>query len=218
MWIKKFRTVALLTAALTGVLAGASVSEANSIEISGVTTTLNAGVWTYAYSMSLTANNSLSASNPNGSSEFIFYDVYGLTGAKASFTAGTTAATDWNIAIENTSGSWASGLSSVVSQGGTNVATDLANIPNVHYQYVGTGFTPTSTSALGTANIYSTNAPGLYGEYAARWVDFAGNTQVNSQSPLMPSTAIPVPKAAWMGLSVLVGLGFIYRARRRVSH
>jgi len=215
MWIKKLKYVGLLTAALVGVLASAPAAKANSIQISGVSTTLNAGVWTYAYSMSLTANNGLSATNPNGTSAFIFYDVYGLTGAGASFTAGTTASTDWNIAFENTSGSWAAGLSSLVSQGGTNVANDLASVPNVRFQYAGAGFTPTSTSAIGTANIYSTNAPGLYGQYAARWEGLSGNTQVNSQSPLMPAAAVPVPAAAWPGLCMLAGLGLLYRARRR---
>jgi hypothetical protein len=217
MWIKKLKYVGLLTAALAGVLASTPAAKANSIQISGVTTTLNAGVWTYAYSMSLTADNGLSATNPNGTSQFIFYDVYGLTGAKASFTAGTTAATDWNIVVENTSGSWAAGQSSLVSQGGTNVANDLANVPNVDFKYVGSGYTPTTTSAIGIANIYSTNAPGLYGQYAARWIGLSGNTEVNSQSPLMPSptAAVPVPAAAWSGLSLLAGLGFFYRARRR---
>jgi len=217
MWIKKLKYVGLLTAALAGVLAGSPAANADSIQISGVTTTLNAGVWDYAYSMSLTANNGLSATNPNGSSQFIFYDVYGLTGPKATFTAGTTATADWNIAFENTSGSWAAGLSSVISQGGTNVANDLANVPNVRYQYVGAGFTPTSTSAIGTAHLFSTNAPGLYGQYAARWIGAVGNTEVNSQSPLMPAASVPVPAAAWTGLSMLAGLAVFYRARRRAN-
>jgi hypothetical protein len=218
MWNKKLRTVALLTAALAGVLASASVTKANSIQISGVTTTLTAGVWDYAYSMSLTANNGLSATNPNGTSMFVFYDVNGLTGPQASFTAGTTASTDWNIVVENTSGSWAGGLSSIIAQGGTNVANDSASIPNVRYQYVGAGFTPITTSAIGTAHLYSTGAPGLYGQYAARWVGATGNTQVNSQSPLMPlpaGTTVPLPAAVWMGMSSLLGMAFFARARRR---
>ena len=214
MWNKKLATVAVLTAALVGVLASASVTKANSIQISGVSTTLTAGVWDYAYSMSLTANNGLSAINPNGTSLFIFYDVYGLTGTQASFTAGTTAATDWNIVVENTSGSWVPSLSSIISQGGTNVANDLATVPNVRFQYVGTGFTPTSDSALGTAHLYSTGAPGLYGQYAARWVGRTGNTEVNSQSPLMPMNTVPLPAAVWMGLSSMIGLAFFARARR----
>ena len=217
MWFKKIKTAALLAASLAGVLGFASATKANSIQISGVTTSNNGGVWTYSYAMSLTANNSLSATNPNGSSQFIFYDVYGLTAPKASFTAGTTAATDWSIVVENTTDVWALGKSSVVSQGGTNVANDLANVPNVRYQYVGSGFAPTTTSAIGTANIYSANAPGLYGQYAARWVGLTGNTEVNSQSPLMPAASVPVPAAAWTGLSLLAGLGFVYGARRRAS-
>ena len=215
MSIKKFKTVALLTAALAGLLATASVTEAKSIQISGVTTTQTAGVWDYAYSMSLTGNNSLSATNPNGSSLFIFYDAYGLTGAQASFTAGTTAASDWNIVIENTSGSWTGGLSSIIAQGGTNVANDLAGVPNVRFQYVGSGLAPATDSALGIAHIYSTGAPGLYGQYAARWTGLTGSTQVNSQSPLMPMNSVPLPAAVWMGLSSMIGLAFFARARRR---
>jgi len=214
MSIKKFKTMALLTAALVGVLASASVTQANSIQISSVTTTLTAGVWDYAYSMSLTGSNGLTASNPNGNSLFIFYDVYGLTGTP-SFTAGTTAATDWNVVVENTSGAWLSGQSSLVSQGGTNVANDLASVPNVRFQYVGAGFTPTSTSAIGTAHIYSTGAPGLYGQYAARWIGVTGNTEVNSQSPLMPTNSVPLPAAMWMGLSSMIGLALFARARRQ---
>jgi len=215
MWIKKLKYAGLLTAALAGVLASAPAATAESIQIAGVTTTLNNGVWTYAYSMSLTADNSLSATNSNGNSLFVFYDVYGLTGTQASFTAGATAASDWSIAVEDTSGSWAAGLSSLIAQGGTNVANDLADVPNVRFQYTGEGFESASTAAIGTANLYSTNAPGLYGQYAARWVGLSGNTEVNSQSPLMPTHAVPVPAAAWMGLSMLAGLGFMYRARRR---
>jgi hypothetical protein len=215
MLFKNIKTIALISASIIGVLAFASITKANSIQISGVTTTLNAGVWDYAYSMSLTANNGLSATNSNGSSLFVFYDVYGLTGAKASFSAGTTPATDWNVVIENKTGVWNAGLSSLVSQGGTNVANDLADVPNARFQYVGSGLTATETSAIGTAHLFSTNAPGLYGQYAARWIGLSGNTQVNSQSPLMPATSVPVPSAVWMGTSMLVGLGFFYRARRR---
>jgi hypothetical protein len=217
MWFKKIKTIALLSASLVGVFAFAAVTKANSIQISGVTTTLSAGVWDYAYSMSLTANNGLSATNPNGSSMFVFYDINGLTAPNATFTAGTTAAADWNIVVENKSGAWNSGLSSLVSQGGTNVANDLEFVPNVRFQYVGSGLTATETSAIGTAHLYSTNAPGLFGQYAARWIGLTGNTEVNSQSPVMPATAVPVPAAAWMGMSMLAGLGFVYRARRRAN-
>ena len=221
MFCTKLKTVSMLAAGLASVLLSASVVKANSIQISGVTTTLNAGVWDYAYSMSLTANNGISATNANGNSLFIFYDVYGLTGAKASFTAGATSTADWLTFVEPTSGSWAAGLSSVISQGGTNVANDLANVPNVRFQYVGSDYTPTSTSAIGTAHLYSTNAPGLYGQYAARWIGLSGNTEVNSQSPLMPAPtsgegqSVPLPSAAWMGVGMIAGLGFFARARRR---
>lgn len=216
---RKLKTVALLMASLVGALASASVASAHSIQISGVTTTLTNGVWDYAYSMSLTANNALTASNPNGNSLFIFYDVYGLTGTQASFTAGTTAASDWNVVEENTSGSWTAGLSSIVSQGGTNVANDLADVPNVRFQYVGTGFAPTGTSAIGTAHLYSTGAPGLYGQFAARWVGLTDQgstqTQVNSQSPIMPTNSVPLPASLWMGLSSLAGMALFAHARRR---
>jgi len=217
MWNKKLKTLAVLTAALAGMLASTSVTKANSIQISGVTTTLTAGVYDYAYSMSLTGNNGLSATNPNGNSLFVFYDVNGLTGSKASFTAGTTAVTDWQVVVEPFTSSWAGNLSSIVSQGGTNEANDLASIPNVRFQYVGADFSPTTTSAIGTAHLFSTGAPGLYGQYAARWIGLTGNTEVNSQSPLMPgSTSVPLPSAVWMGGSLL-GLAFFARARRRIS-
>ena len=215
MWIKKLTYAGLLTVALAGVLAIAPAAKANSIQISGVTTTLNAGVWTYAYSMSLTAGNSLSATDPNGSSEFIFYDVYGLTGPQATFAAGTTAVSDWNIAVENTSGTWAAGLSSLVSQGGTNVANDLANVPNVRYQYVGRRLCAHRHLRHRHGRYLFDQCAGLYGQYAARWIGIDGNTQVNSESPLQPgptTAAVPVPAAAWTGLSMLAGLGFFYRA------
>ena len=208
--------MAVLAAGLASVLLSASVVKANSIQISGVTTTVSAGVWDYAYSMSLTANNGLSATNPNGNSLFVFYDLAGLTGVQASFTAGTTSVADWQIVVEPTSGSWTANLSSIIAQGGTNVANDLPNVPNVRFQYVGSGFTPTSTSAIGTAHIYSTNAPGLYGQYAARWIGATGNTQVNSQSEIMPQgSTVPLPSAAWMGGGLLTGLWLFGCVRRR---
>jgi hypothetical protein len=217
MWFKKINTIALLSASVAGVFAFASVTKANSIQVSGVTTTLNDGVWDTAYTMSLRANHGVSATKLNGSSLLFSYDVYGLTGTQASFTAGTTAVSDWNVVVENTSGALAGGLKSLVSQGGTNVSNDLNNVPKARFLNAGTGLTATATSAIGTGHLYSTHAPGLYGQYAARWIGLTGNTEVNSQSPLMPASAVPVPTAAWMGVSMLVGLGFFYRARRRAG-
>ena len=225
MLTTKLKTAAVLTAALVGVLVGAPVTKANSIEVTGVTTTLTNGVWDYAYSMALTAGNGISSTNVNGTSEFVFYDVTGLTGTQASFASGTTATTDWHIVIQPTSGTWSNGLSSIVSQGGTAVETDLQSVPNVEFHYTGTGLTASgSNSALGTANIYSTQAPGLYGQFAARWVGDSGNTQINSQSVLLPTAgsgggqAVPLPSALWMGAPLMVGLAFFARSRRRAIH
>lgn len=219
---KKLRTVALLTAGLAAALLGAPAARANSIEVGSVTTTLTAGVWDYAYSMSLSANNSISATNPDGSSMFIFYDVYGLAGVQASFISGTTATSDWNIVFENTSGNWANGQSTITAQGGSAVENDLAAYPNVRFQYVGAPFASgTSDSSIGTAHLFSTLPPGLYGQFAARWVGITGNTQINTQSPLMPVVGVgavnptPLPSAAWMGVGSIVGLAFFARARRR---
>ena len=215
MFTTKLKTMAVLAAGLASVLLSASVVKANSIQISGVTTTVSAGVWDYAYSMSLTNNNGLSATNPNGNSLFVFYDLVGLTGVKASFTTGTTPASDWSIVFESTSGSWTANLSSIISEGGTNVANDLASAPNVRFQYVGSEFTAVGDSAIGTAHIYSTNAPGLYGQYAARWIGESGRTDVNSQSPEMPvASSVPLPSAAWMGGGLLTGLWLFARVRR----
>jgi len=216
----KLKTVAVLAAGLASVLLSASVGKANSIEVGGVTTTLTAGVWDYAYSMVLSPDNSISATNPNGNSLFVFYDVIGLTGAKASFVAGTTSVSDWNIFVEPTSGNWSAGLSSIVSQGGTAVENDLAGTPNVRYQYVGRGLASGDTvSEIGTAHLYSTGAPGLYGQFAARWIGISGNTQVNTQTPLMPVASsgapqsVPLPAAVWMGVS-MIAVGFFARVRR----
>ena len=218
------KTVALLAASLVGTCMWVSVSRANSIEVSAVTTTQTAGVWDFAYTMSLTADNTLSATNPMGTSLFVFYDILGLTGARASFTAGTTASSDWSVVIENTSGVWSGGQSQIVSQGGTALEYDLASVPNVRFQYVGGDFASIGTNAdIGTAHIYSTLGPSLVqGQYAARWIgNSAGETQINSQSVLIPGEAVvassvPLPAAAWEGLSVMLGLGFAARARRLV--
>ena len=220
----RLKPAAILTAALAGLLFGAPLTRANSIEVTGVTTTLTNGVWDYAYSMTLSAGNAISATNPNGSSLFIFYDVNGLTGAQASFAAGTTAVADWTPVIENTSGVWANNLSSLIAQGGTAVENDLPDVPNVRFQYVGSPLEAgTTSSALGTANIYSTQAPGLYGQFAARWVGNSDNTQINSQSVLLPAggagaSAVPLPSAIWMGGSMMAGLAVFARARRRATN
>ena len=206
--------VAVLLIAFTGFARGAS------IEIDAVTTTFNGTTWDYAYSMILTENNSLSATNPNGTSLFVFYDLTGL--ASASFTGGTTPASDWNVIQENTTGEWAGGISRIVSQGGTAVENDSATAINVRFQYVGAGFSAGPTnSAIGTAHLISSAPPGLYGQYAARWVDANSNTQVNTQSPLMPvapggagPNVIPLPSALGMGLSSLIGLLLLARLRR----
>ena len=75
-------------------------------------------------------------------------------------------------------------------------------------------------SAIGIAHIYSTGAPGLYGQYAARWIGLTGNTEINSQSPLMPVptagvASTPLPSALWMGVTSIVGMAFFARSRRR---
>jgi hypothetical protein len=207
-----------LLIALAAIVAGTGAASANSIEIEGVTTTFNGSSWDYAYNMSLTANNSVSATNPNGSSQFIFYDLTGMTGA--SFTSGTTPSSSWQIFQENTSGAWANNVSSIVSQGGTAVEPDLPNLVNVRFQYVGPDFSAgANNSAIGTAHLLSTQAPGLFGNFAARWVDANSRTQVNTQSPQMPvppaGASVPLPSAVWMGLSSLAGLAVVARARRR---
>lgn len=219
---KKLHIVALLTAVFAGVLLSASAARANSIEVGSVTTTLNNGLWDYAYAMTLTANNSISSTNPNGTSMFIFYDVNGLTSVQASFISGTTPASDWNIVFESTSGNWANDQSTITAQGGSAVENDLADSMNVRFQYTGLPFASgTSDSAIGTAHLFSTLPPGLYGQFAARWVGINGNTQINSQSPLMPvpgggaGIPTPLPSAAWMGVFSVAGLALFARARRR---
>jgi hypothetical protein len=121
--------------------------------------------------------------------------------------------------VEKTSNSWASDQSSTVSQGGTLMTPDLATVPNVRFQYVGAGFSSGATSsAIGTAHLFSTNVPGLFGHYAARYVGLNGQTEVNSDSPTMPSGSaqvVPLPAALWMGLVSMLGLGILNRVRRR---
>jgi hypothetical protein len=220
MWTEKLKVAAVLAATLTGIWGGVPHARAASIEISGINTTQSNGVWDYAYSMTLGANNSLTANDTNGASQFTFFDVNGLTGSKASFKAGTTAATDWNVVVENTTGAWANNQSSTVSQGGTLVSPDLSLVPNVRFQYVGAGFSAgANPSAIGTAHLYSTNAPGLFGHFAARYVGLLGQTQVNSDSPTLPGNdsmqSVPLPQALWMGLVSIAGLGILNRVRRR---
>jgi hypothetical protein len=220
MWTEKLRVAAILAATLTGIWGGGPTSRAASIEISGITTSQTNGVWDFAYSMTLGANNSLTANDTNGASEFTFFDVNGLTGGKASFTAGTTATGDWKIVVEDTSGAWANNQSSTVSQGGTLVTPDLTTVPNVRFQYAGAGFNSgANPSAIGTAHLFSTNAPGLFGHYAARYVGLLGQTEVNSDSPTMPGNGsvqlVPLPEALWMGLVSIAGLGILNRVRRR---
>jgi len=214
------KTTSALLIGLATLLAGSGAASANSIEISGVTTNFNGAAWDYAYNMTLTANNSVSATNPNGSSQFIFYDLTGLTGA--SFTSGTTPSSSWQVLQENTSGAWAGNVSSIVSQGGTAVEPDLPNLVNVRFQYTGPDFSAgASNSNIGTAHLLSTQAPGLFGNFAARWVDANSRTQVNTQSPIMPvppggaGNPVPLPSAVWMGLSSMAGLAILARARRR---
>lgn len=219
MWTERLRTAALIAVAAACVWGGSSTARAASIGITGITTTQNNGVWDYAYSMTLGASNSLTADNTNGASQFAFYDVNGLAGAQASFTAGATATTDWGITVESTSGSWANGQSSTVAQGGTLVTPDLASIPNVRFQYVGEGYSSGATSSvIGTAHLYSTNAPGLYGHYAARYVGLLGKTEVNSDTPTLPGPgavqSVPLPSAVWMGLVSILGFGLFSRVRR----
>src|ERR1041384_2980371 len=117
MWNKKLKAACLLTASVVGAFAGVSATRANSIEVGSVTTTLNAGVWDYAYTMVLSANNSLSLTNPFGSSLFEFFDASGLTGTKASFTSGSTPSADWHVIVENTWVNWTAGQSTILSQG-----------------------------------------------------------------------------------------------------
>lgn len=220
MWTEKLRVAAILAATLTGIWGGELTSRAASIEISGFTTTQSNGVWDYAFSMTLGTNNSLTANDTNGASQFTFFDINGLTGNKASFTAGTTATRDWNIVVENTTGTWANNQSSTVSQRGTLVTPDLSTVPNVRFQYAGPGFSSgANPSALGTVHLFSTNAPGLFGHFAARYVGLLGQTQVNSDSPTVPGTgtlqSVPLPQALWMGLWSIAGLGILNRVRRR---
>jgi hypothetical protein len=220
MWTEKLGIAAFIAAATMGAGGGGLTACAASIAISGITTTQTNGVWDYAYSMTLGANNSLTADTTHGASQFTFYDVNGLTGSKASFTAGTTATKDWTITVENTTGTWANGASSTASQGGTLVTPDQADVPNVRFQYVGAGLNSgASSSVIGTAHLYSTNAPGLFGHYAARDVGMLGQTEVNSDTPTLPGSGtvqlVPLPAALWMGLVSIAGLGILNRVRRR---
>ena len=219
----KHKTLALTAAALAGLLWTAPAVRANSIEVDSVATSLSLGVWDYAYTMRLTAGNSISATNPNGSSLFIFYDLAGLTGPKASVDSGTVPASSWAIFIEATSGLWSNNQSSIVSQGGTAVETDLPTALNVRFQYTGPDFAAgASNSQINIVHLYSTLPPGLYGQFAARWIGDSGNTQVNTQSPITPNDSgggvglpTPLPASLWMSLASIVGLAIFGRSRRR---
>src|SRR4051812_24420850 len=124
----------LLTLSVAGILAATSMARANSIEITGFTVTPISGGFDYQYTMSLTAGNAISATNPNGTSMFVFYDVNALFGTKASFTAGTTPSNAWNVVFENTTANWTNangGTSIITSQGAGAVISDSDQLTNV---------------------------------------------------------------------------------------
>jgi len=217
---------ALLTLSIASILAATSMARANSIEITGFSVTNTAGVFDYSYTMSLTAGNAISATNPNGNSMFVFYDLNGLTGAQATFTGGTTPSSAWSVNIENTSGVWSGGLSTIVSQAGNVQVTDSASLPNIRFQYTGPDFPAVGlVSILGTAHIISTQAPAGFAKYAARWIDTnSGLTQINTDTPQAPGASgagpsTPLPSSAAMSSLALGGLAmFAFNRRRRLAN
>jgi len=212
----------LLTLSIASFFAATSMAaRANSIEITGVNVVPIAGGFDYQYTMSLTAGNAISASNPNGNSMFVFYDLNGLFGTQASFTSGTTPSSAWSVNVEPTSGTWSNGFSTITSQAGNVQLADSAALPNVRFQYTGVDFAAVGlVSIIGTAHITSTQGPVGFAKYAARWIDTSSSqTQINTDTPSAPGAvgaalAAPLPSAAWMGLSSIACLG-VFAARRR---
>jgi hypothetical protein len=231
----KLRNVGILAAAVAGALMGASGVHANSIEIlvgSPVVTPLpSGGGFDWAYSISLTATDGITAAHAadagrliggSSGSVFSFYDLGGLVNpAVADRPAGYTVGSFGFF----TGGAWTASnqavTGSIASEGG--IYTPLVDNGNLNevFVYTGANFTAPAgpNTTLGVAHIYSTLGPASASttNFGARWIDSDTVTSnVNSQVPLGPR-AIPVPAAAWAGLSTLSGLGLlgVMKKRRR---
>jgi hypothetical protein len=227
----KLKSLMVAAVALAGLAFGAGQASANSIEItvSSPVVTPIAGGFDWAYDLVLTPSNRVVSADPTPSatsttvfdnsvggstgSVGVFFDIVGLFGVP--FFTGTvdTPTADWAVVVEG-------GSSPIISDSSTLSLAD-GGLPNVVVKYIGTGFTNTTASNVTLGTLHFSSIGGLTGagtiKFGARDYDprtGVAVTNTNSQSTIGPAV-IPVPAAAWMGLSTLAGLAGMGIIRRR---
>jgi hypothetical protein len=212
----------------------ATATKANSIVPSFVSATFNGVDFTYVYSVSENAPNSTNQSRiDSGTASTLtaaggtalttngdFFELIDFGGYVAgSATSGllTVGGASWSISVTN---------GQLIPVTGATVPDGAA--PDIIFQYVGTGggtlsaqsiVTPVGLDlALGTITLHSTIAPTTL---ADRYVgqDFNTTTpgsQTANNGFVDGPTAVPLPSAAWMGLSTLLAAGVVAGIRKRV--
>jgi len=190
------------------------------------------GVYTYTYSVSLNPVSSTVNSEINSGTTVNAGGIVGATDGDffalidfAGYVAGSA-----DASLLSTAG----GASWTVSTPATGLTpTDLvtgpdsASVLNIDFQYTGTDagvfgvqslVTPGAglELALGTITLKSTIAPTALGDrYTAQDENLGTHSDQSNQGFVDGPTAVPLPAAAWMGLSTLCGAGALSLLRKR---
>jgi hypothetical protein len=219
------KLTSLLALGVAAALGFAGTAKANTIQpilksISGPV----AGSFTYVFDLQLTPNNGLS-SNATHPSSLTIFDFGVVSTATVSAVAGdVTAAADWtpstalsgsslpNMSINTPS----AGQTTLFGDSNSVTANDSTSLSNVTVRYGGaTLASSASQRSLINLTVVSSLVPG------AVLQSLSMNTALGTinQADTFPvvTSAVPVPAAAWAGLSMLGSMGVLSVIRKRRS-
>lgn len=204
----KVSAMAMLSAVAMALGLG-SAAKADSIEIVSAGAAPSGSNWVYTYNLQLTTPNQI-----DSSSVIVFYDVSGYVAG----TANESLLGNWTITPEAIS-------AAMTASNGTGVPAHDDGRINLRFNFDAAQapiLSTVSNTALGSISFES-----IYGPAAGQQIMIAidrnltsinpvvvvGDTKFNSDLAVGP--VVPVPAAAYAGLSMLGGLGVFGAVRRR---
>jgi len=196
----KLRTLGLLAAAIAGILGSVSGARANSIDPNSFASE-NSGTGVISISMKITGGSQYQVGD-----SFSFFDVPNLdTGYVLTAPGGWTPS--YQLSSGGTGGTY-----------GSDGFLDAAGLMNVRFDYAGP--TPVVVSGLTVIGTFTFRvSPLLLNNTtingAATYENIIGGTAVAAHNSITTSVAVPVPAAAWTGLTTLAGLAGMGLVRRR---
>ena len=221
----RIKSLGLLAAAVAGLLLSVSAAKANTIQSIQTSSGTLGSNFVYNFSIQITPNNGLSGTVDPNQSGLVILDFPGAISATLSKSGSdVTNTSDWGVGVATGGGLAGSGqallntswVPSTFTMGGFLGGasfTDSATVNNIVLVYSGAGLAVVGaqTSLIHLQVISSTLL-----NTTLQSVSRNTTTSVANEVDSFPvAVSVPVPAAAWAGLSMLAGLGVLGVLRKR---